>query len=209
MWPISCIYRGKIYYFRRDEMRKYIACLVTGVILLFSAVVSNATILNFDDLSGWGTVPVNYGGLTWNDSWWSFTSEPPYYPAYSDPRVVTSFDNMNGISWTGLNYVDFPTASIFNGAYFSGWNTIGYDLYYHGSKVASTPDVDNTHVSTFIASNYSGLVDRVFIRGSQSYFAMDNFTFNENSSQVPEPTTMLLLGLGLMGVAGVRRKFKK
>ena len=30
-----------------------------------------------------------------------------------------------------------------------------------------------------------------------------------SSTSVPEPTSMLLLGLGLMGLAGVRRKFKK
>jgi len=40
------------------------------------------------------------------------------------------------------------------------------------------------------------------------HYAMDNFTFNEGSAPVPEPTTIILFGIGLLGLSGVSRRIK-
>jgi hypothetical protein len=192
--------------------------VIVALSMLLSTVclgTTHATILKFDDLSGWDFIPVDYGGLTWNESWWS-VGEGGGYGAYSSPNYASSLAGMeaDGVvyDWTGLNYIVFQTPGTFQGAYFAGpdsfVNSIGYDLYYQESKVWSTADVLIHPTPAFVASNYDGLVDRVLVRGVQGFFAMDDFSLNE-AATVPTPGALLLLASGLGGCALLRNRLGK
>jgi len=53
------------------------------------------------------------------------------------------------------------------------------------------------------------LIDVHYADGSSATFSVQFLNNGGVTSSVPEPTTMLLLGLGLTGLAGFRRKFKQ
>ncbi len=126
------------------------------------------------------------------------TEQPQSASADLDPDEVGFKYNYLGLWWGSVDT----------------YNTLSF--YYDNTLVASvtgsqatTPNAANGNQSapsTNLYVNVLGLpwFNSFTMTSTQYAFEADNITVGV----VPEPTTMLLLGLGLVGVAGIRRKFK-
>lgn len=178
-------------------MKRILTSIALAASLAAGATSASATVLNFDDLTASDEMPATYGGLDW--SGWSYYDivQFPYTPASAPTRL---YDRNND------NAFSSASGFTFQGADFSGASTtsVRFDMYLHGSLVASSVTVLTSALPAFLSSGYSGLVDKVVvISNAPQYFVMDNVTINA----VPEPETyaMMLAGLGLLGFMARRK----
>lgn len=177
--------------------------VIAKSILLFSTAMfvsaqAAQTIVDFEGIPSWGTIEdFVYGGISgWNNAG-SLSNHSGLTPPVLGENYFSSFPS------GGELHFDLAPV-IFEGMYykslFDSNSQVIYDLYYQNQLVYSAPfdPVNEPQDIYWLASGYSGLVDKIYFYGTSDGVIIDNLTYS--TTTVPVPGAIWLFGSGLAGL---------
>lgn len=182
---------------------------------LFAAVTLNAqaTVVNFDDLGNVTPINNGYAGFNWlsgGNGIWSIHKNNHPNSGYFYGTTSGSHAAFNAYGTSG-NIISLagPGTFKFNGAYWtSAWSnqSIWFAGYKSGNQVYSSQQFAlDTNKPLWIGLNWND-IDQLHIFNDPTQWAMDDFTFNEETNAVSAPGALALMGLGFAGLVLRRRQ---
>jgi len=131
------------------------------------------------------------------------------YPAHSGTAVLFSYQLPN-------IDVTFDTSVDFLSFYYTSYSDIWIDAYNSSNQlIGQSYGGSNYGTNSYLSfTSSTANIAYVSIHDSGNYFTIDDFTINSDlvtgdprgNNPVPEPSTMLLLGGGLVGLAFWRKR---
>lgn len=195
-------------------MNKFLGLTAIAASLL-AAVPANAVVIGFDDIAG-DYVPESYKGLKWANAG---VLHKDAYPGsgYDIGAISGSYVAYGG--WSSsipMKITSDGDAFSFNSAYFTAAWEPTVQLLIEGfiddddiADYTVTLNLDNAS-PLFFEANWINLRELRLTTLSATplqHFAVDNLMINEDVPvEVPEPMTLGLVGMGLLGIAGARRR---
>jgi hypothetical protein len=198
-------------------------------------VANALEIVNFDDITtsgGWAMLPTNYGGLAWAgpdpDSGWEVATYTLYSGSYGNTNDTVSgpnfaYNDTGSLTMRTYNLTDFALGYL----YADSWRyNNGLANSQSSQNLTLTAMNEGIVVGTYFV-DFSGpagmrLIDpgwdnlamdelRFTASAQGSWWRLDNMAYVPNfvpspiNGVVPEPASMLIMGLGIVGMA-VRKK---
>jgi len=149
-----------------------------------AGIVPNAT----NGSATWQDVTLTGDSVSW---WWGFVAND--HAPYDDSAFVLALNPTSGIVGAYAKLAAIVSTD--------AWHTVGSYGATGWNQLMFGPGTGDYRIAF-------GVVNTIALDAT-SYLFLDNGPGTLQNTSVPEPTTMLLLGSGLIGLWGARKKFKK